>query len=142
MILWRVSPYTALTGEGGLHSDGRWHRVGRRIIYTAETPALALLEALVQFRPSGTLPRRYQLLQLRVTADANPAQFGGDLPPEDVSQNWGDAWLADGRTVLARVPAAVAPYSWNWLVNPAVDGASTLELVSAEHFSWDERLSR
>lgn len=141
MILWRVSPYAALTGEGGLHSAGRWHRMGRRIIYTAESPALALLEALVQFRPLGTIPRRYQLLQVRVSDDAHTTAFTNSLPPENESQAWGEAWLEGGSTQLARVPAAVAPYSFNWLINPALDEAGSIELVSAEHFRWDERLT-
>lgn len=137
-----MSPYDSLTGEGGLHSDGRWHRIGRRIIYTAESPALALLESLVQFRALGAIPRRYQLLRIEVTDRAEPEEFTGPLPPESESQAWGDAWLANADRLLARVPAAVAPYSFNWLINPALAADESLKLLSAERFDWDERLAR
>ena len=28
MRLWRLSQFTGLTGEGGLHASGRWHTQG------------------------------------------------------------------------------------------------------------------
>ena len=131
MILWRVSDFTSLSGEGGLHVSGRWHTAGTPIIYSAESVALALLESLVQFDDDRIeLPPDYQLLKLQAS-DSDPLEWHGDLPPYEESQRWGDAWLREGRSLLARVPAAVAPFSWNWLINPGHPEAAQLQVLDA-----------
>lgn len=140
MILWRVSRFADLSGEGGMHASGRWHSVGSRILYASESTALALLETLVQVEDRLELPPDYQLLRLE--APRNPAfeAWEAALPALGESRRWGDRWLAERRTVLAKVPAAVAPYSWNWLVNPAHPEASTIRIVESSRWEWDIRL--
>lgn len=62
--LWRISNYLSLSGEGGLHFSARWHTAGHRIVYLAESPAGALVEALVHLELGAEdWPRSYQLLQ-------------------------------------------------------------------------------
>ena len=63
MILWRVSGFADLVGQGGLVASGRWHSRGRPIVYTADSNALALLEARVHIEQAG-VPRTYQLLEI------------------------------------------------------------------------------
>lgn len=57
MIVFRLSRHdrTALDGTGGLYADGRWHRLGSRIVYAASTVSLALVEVRVhhQVAPLG-----------------------------------------------------------------------------------------
>ena len=50
----RYSP-TVLSGEGGLHADGRWHTQGQPIVYCASSEALAVLELRVHI--GNFLPR-------------------------------------------------------------------------------------
>ena len=38
----------ALSGIGGLKDDGRWHSVGRPILYSSSSSSLCLLERLEQ----------------------------------------------------------------------------------------------
>lgn len=140
MLLWRISDFTELDGIGGEYAAGRWHLKGRRIVYTAENAALALLEALVHFdERRRDLAPGYQLLQLE-GPDLPPEEWSGGVPTTDVSRAWGDDWLASGRSLYAWVPATVAPHSRNWLVNPAHEAAAELRLVSAERWTWDARL--
>ena len=51
MRVWRLvaGPYadTALTGSGAARYGGRWNGVGRRMVYTADSLALATLELTV-----------------------------------------------------------------------------------------------
>src|SRR5699024_2885556 len=120
MLLWRVSNHRELSGAGGHFSGGRWHSKGRPIVYTAESSPLALLEALVHL-DGEVLPQPYQLLRIEGPDELAFREWDGDRPPADQAKSaaWGDAWLAGGETALARVPAAVAPHAFNWLVNPA-----------------------
>ncbi|MGH8544168.1 MAG: RES family NAD+ phosphorylase [Gammaproteobacteria bacterium] len=41
-----------LQGDGGRLADGRWHRLGRRIVYCASSEALAVLELRVHRKRS------------------------------------------------------------------------------------------
>jgi RES domain-containing protein len=140
LTLWRISEFTSLDGEGGLHTPGRWHTMGHRVVYAAEHPALALLEALVRVRERPRLPPGYQLLQLAVR-EPSVTRWEGDLPPTADSRAWGDAWLDASETLLASVPAIVAPHSRNWLINPLHRDADQVTLVEAQRWSWDERLA-
>src|ERR1700744_1714831 len=71
------------------------------------------------------LPDTYQLLAVDI-ADSlgvesiDEDQLGTgwrDNPP--LTQNLGNRWLRDSKTALLRVPSAIVPLSFNWLLNPA-----------------------
>ena len=68
MTLWRISNHADLNGLGGLHASGRWHSQGREVVYLAESPAGALLEALVHFdlAPEDA-PQAFTLLEVAVS---------------------------------------------------------------------------
>lgn len=140
MILWRVSSFADLSGAGGLHVDGRWHRRGTPIVYASDSVALALLEVLTQVEDRLELPPDFQLLRIEGPDILPVAHWDEPLPSLDASRDWGDRWLAERTTPLARVPAAVAPHSTNWLINPAHAAASELRLVGTERWDWDARL--
>lgn len=147
MILWRISNYGDLSGTGGLLHAGRWHHRGRPVVYLAESPAGALLEALVHVQAShaGELPASYQLLEVALpdSAVAEPV----DLPQaidwrQDVAATraCGDAWLASGRSLLLRVPSAVVGRSWNCLFNPLHPQAVQCRVLSVARYPFDGRL--
>src|SRR5207244_4767494 len=46
----------AWTGEGARLYGGRWNNVGIKMVYTADSLALALLEVLVHLQDTGVLP--------------------------------------------------------------------------------------
>ena len=50
---------TVLSGEGGLVVDGRWHSAGRRIVYAANSEALAVLEIRVHLGCAVIRRRRF-----------------------------------------------------------------------------------
>jgi RES domain-containing protein len=141
LLLWRISEHMTLDGIGGLVVSGRWHNVGRAIVYTAESSALALLEALVRMQ-CAKLPAPYQLLRIEVpdgiVVEHFPAPAG---PPRiDESMTWGDRWLGSGKTALASVPAAVAPLSRNILINPVHPDAAAIRVAEHSRWPWDKRL--
>jgi len=140
--LWRISKFLELNGAGGLQAAGRWHRVGRRVVYTAEHSALALLELLVQLERRRA-PPTYQLLEIEAPDDLAVVDFAGGAPADTAtSQAWGDEWLRAGSTALAKVPSAIAPQCFNYLINPAHDDAERIKLIEHGHYPWDLRLFR
>jgi RES domain-containing protein len=121
MRLWRMSVQTTLPDACRQEQAGRWHRAGATVLYLSQSPELAVLEARVHHRigmdgywiASVGIDDalRYRTLAL----DALPADW---RTRKAFTRKLGMAWLDAGREPLLRVPSAVVPLSYNFLVNP------------------------
>ncbi|HLH93212.1 MAG TPA: RES family NAD+ phosphorylase [Xanthobacteraceae bacterium] len=147
MRLWRVSDFADLTGQGGLLAGARWHSRGRRIVYLADHPAVALIELLVHLEvDAAELPDTFQLLAVDVTEDIASETVGGlDLPigrqkDPTFTRTVGDRWLAEGRTALLQVPSALLPATFNWLLNPVHIDAARIKIAEIIETPFDSRL--
>jgi RES domain-containing protein len=143
--LWRVSRHVDLSGAGGLSASARWHARGRRVVYGAESPALAVLEVLVHLEiDASDHPRGYHLVEIHAPDDVM------DVDLRALRKTWqirefdtralGDAWLAAGETLLLRVPSAVVPGSWNYLINPGHPRMRRVRIVATTPDPFDRRL--
>lgn len=145
---WRISNYPSLSGDGGLHFSARWHTAGRPIVYLAESPAGAMVEALVHLELDEIdWPRQYQLLQVEYSdklhaETLNPASTRNWRATVSVTRKLGDEWLRSGRSALARVPSAILPETWNFLLNPDHEDARQVRVVRATSAEFDPRLIR
>lgn len=147
MRLWRISNYADLTGAGGLISSARWHSRGRKIVYLADHPASALLEMLVHLEiDTDDIPSTYQLLAVEAPDHSAVETVNADGLSLDwqyndrATRSVGDAWLHDRRTPLLRVPSAIIPRSFNWLLNPEHPDASSVKIVEVIKAPFDRRL--
>jgi RES domain-containing protein len=146
--LWRISNYLDLSGEGALGTSGRWHTEGRLVVYLADCPAGALLERIVHLmdrNEDGILPRFYQLLKVVVPDELGLKQLNTIAPVDwkehtEFTRNLGDAWLASMETALARVPSAIAPQTWNYLLNPEHPDAKQVQVAEVIREQFDNRL--
>jgi RES domain-containing protein len=48
--------------------------------------------------------------------------------------------LAEESTAVLRVPSAVVPEEWNFLINPAHAAAKAIHVVGRRKFAFDSRL--
>lgn len=139
MRVWRVAraPFADLTGEGARLYGGRWNSPGRAMVYTAENPALAILEVRVHLDLEPDLvPDDYVLIEMELgEASAAAIELASDDPAA-----FGDAWLARSGEPILKVPSFIAPQSFNYLVNPAHPGATAIRIVSTQPFAFDRRL--
>lgn len=146
MRIWRISNYADLSGIGGTLASGRWHSKGRPILYAAEHSALALLEALVHL-DRGELPDSFQLLGIDI-----PDAVEFESPPQkELAADWaqdeaatrrvGDRWLRGATSLLLRVPTALVPHAWNFLVNPGHPDMAAATIASVDRAPFDGRLS-
>ena len=99
-----------------------------------------MLEMLVQLRRTQ-FAQPFQLLAIEAP-DIPATEFIGGVPDyaSRRAQAWGEDWLESGKSLLARVPAAVAPESFNILINPAHPDAKSTRIVSHACYNWDSRL--
>ncbi|HXR37449.1 MAG TPA: RES family NAD+ phosphorylase [Terracidiphilus sp.] len=146
--LWRISNYIDLGGWGGKKFSSRWTSLGRRVIYFAESPTAALVETLVHLEvESEDTPDFYTLLKIVVPDDLAihpldpPAgsEWKQDLK---LTRRMGDAWLVSLETPLARVPSAIAPCTWNYLLNPEHPDAKQVQIAEVIKERFDNRLFR
>lgn len=146
--LWRISNYIDLGGWGGRKFSSHWTSLGRRVVYFAESSTAALVETLVHLEvESEDTPDFYTLLKISIPDDLTIQSLDPSAGSEwkqdlKLTQRMGDAWLALRETPLARVPSAIAPQTWNYLLNPEHPDAKKIEVAEVIRERFDNRLFR
>lgn len=127
MQVWRICKRkhqdSVFSGIGGLYAPGRWTPQGFLVVYTAESLALASLEVFVH-----TESDRIPLVAIRAFLPEDVAMSEVDVSslPQDwqqpaaypVLQNIGKRWLQEQQTPVLKVPSAIIPVEFNYLLNP------------------------
>lgn len=140
---------TALSGEGAMRFDGRWHRRGIRIVYASDAPASALLGVIAHTEATSRLKHRYVLFEIRFDPEKHLLTAGPDALPEDwravpwpaATQEIGAFWYEERASVVLEVPSAVVPRQRNYLVNVAHPHFEELQVQGPEPFEIDPRLT-
>ena len=147
LAVWRLSKrkyaQTAFSGEGGLHVAGRWTPRGFRAVYVSESLALASLEVFVHAETQN-LP----LVAIRAEIP-NPSIL--EVPREKLPANWqdiaaypqlqalGDRWLREAATPILKVPSAIVPVEFNFILNP-VHPDLEIRIEPPITFQFDRRM--
>jgi RES domain-containing protein len=145
MRIWRIEKARhaadAFTGKGSARCGGRWHRRGTRVVYASESRALAALEHLLQ-APHRVLRTKLVCFEARIPDEleievlhpgALPANWDRTPAPRALKQI-GTHWIASGKSAVLRVPSAVVPGEFNFLLNPEHDDFERLEIFEPEPF--------
>lgn len=137
----------AFDGAGARRTGGRWNGRGVRVVYTAESASLAVLEVLVHLGTATPLPA-YALIAAeldealveRLREEALPRDWRASPPPAAL-QRIGDAWVESGRSAALAVPSVVIPWEANLLLNPAHPDFAAIRVEPPRPFELDERLA-
>jgi len=146
--LWRISNHHTLDGNGGKKSGARWHSVGSRIVYLADSPMAAIVETLVHLDiDREDTPQFYNLLRVSVSEglpilSLDPPVGDGWKQDLFLTRRIGDAWLASLKAAIGRVPSVIAPHTWNYLLNPEHPDAKQVQIVEVITERFDNRLFR
>ena len=147
-IVKRKHARTAFTGEGARLYGGRWNSVGSRIVYTAESQALAALEMVIHLDSSDLLDH-YVLFKIGIdeslvtiiVSSELPRNWRIDPPPLTVREI-GDSWVKAGTSAVLQVPSAILPAEHNFLLNPHHRDFPKLLIGRRAAFRFDPRLAR
>jgi RES domain-containing protein len=145
-----------LSGEGAYLYGGRWNSKGTRLLYTAESSALAMLEALAHI----TMVHQKRAY-CKVVLDCSglvPHQPGGadsdffksvsvnelpqhwrNNPGPDALKQFGDDFIKEGKCLGLKVPSVLDPDSCNYLINPNHALFAELKIHSISPVSFDQR---
>lgn len=138
---WRLASQkhrdTALLGTGSAIAGGRWNPVGTKVVYCASSLALAVLEVRVHMPVATHQPTQpFVGIELGIAENAIEAPLESQLPPHwrvapklstenTPARRFGQRWIDEARSVALRLPSAVIPTEWIYLLNPAHPGFST-----------------
>ena len=134
------------SGKGGLHYRSRWASKGQLVSYASGHLATATLEKIAGVkRPDLLTEMVYVKAEVdRDLVDTLPMEElpeGWDaLPPTDPTRQVGDRWLEAEENLLLRVPAAVLPDCYNYVINAAHPDAGGLEVIETNPLLLDNRV--
>lgn len=147
MLVYRLSKRdylsTAFSGEGARLAGARWNSRGLAMTYTSASISLAMLELLVQ----GLSPSQLQMYVGLSAVVPDDSLEIATLPPDwrnyphpASTKRYGDEWLKSQCSLVLRVPSAILPLEFNYLLNPNHPRFTELQLQKPFELSYDERI--
>ena len=135
-----------LVASGRAH---RWNLDEQFIIYTASSRSLASLELVVNTNAISP-PLQYKVMVISIADEESlfTHVLQSTLPPfwRSMSaysqlQKIGSDWYKNKTSLILKVPSAVVPQEYNYIINTNhLDFGSKTLLVRTEDYFWDERL--
>lgn len=152
MILYRISKCKYLTGAVALYgigasiAGGRWNNKGTHLIYTASNASLAMLETLAH-TDGKKAPTGLCIVKLKV-----PGRSVKKIDIKKLPASWskypgaanlkrlGDLFVLENKYLLLRVPSAVNPNEYNYLINPLHKDIHLVQEISNKSLKISKRL--
>lgn len=147
MLVYRIvhKKYSSDLFASGL--KGRWNSAGKKVIYTAESIPLAFLENMVRRQGVGfnrdfkvlfiDIPDKIKLSSVKVSELENG---WGHVKDYSKCQPIGNKWYDDRKTVILKVPSAILPDAFNYVINTELSDYSKVRLVEVTDLVPDERI--
>lgn len=137
---------SAFSGYGAREGGGRWNNLGTGIVYCAESRSLAALELLVHL-PADEVLHDFSIFMVEIPDGVIEQCDLSQLPPDWRSdpisprtRTMGDEWAKQLRSAALRVPSAITPEEFNYLLNPTHVDFAQVRIGTATKFSFDPRL--
>jgi len=154
MIVYRIEREkylsTTLSGVGASMTKGyRWNSLNTKLVYTAESRALATLEVSVHLDLSQDLPMDRHYVQIEINDDITILEVnvkdlppGWDAkPPTTITQIIGDDFAAENKAAVLKVPSSIVPHESNYLINPNHPDSKRIIVKSTSPMLFDSRFS-
>jgi RES domain-containing protein len=155
MIVYRIEREkylkTTLSGTGASISKGfRWNSINTKLVYTAESRALAMLEVSVHLDLSEDLPTdRYfveieipdKIIIQEVKIEDLPEDWNSK-PPTLTTQTIGDDFVTQNESAVLKVPSSIVPQEYNYLINPDHPDAKKIKVIKKVSLNFDPRLRK
>jgi len=147
MKVYRIS---AVKYAGNLQPSGvgaRWNKRGQNVIYASETRSLACLENLVH-RSAPELNGLYKTLIIDLPDDLKTEELMEDQLPDGwnqpgnykACQEIGSSWFSAKRTAILKVPSALIPQEYNFVLNTEHMDFKRILPAGTEDFLFDPRI--
>ena len=139
-----------MEGTGAREKGGRWNSKGVPVIYTSDSPALAILEYLANI-DYDLVPKKLSIITLEIPDKLNIKYINvKDLPkrwqtyPAPVKlAKIGDKWVEDNKSAILGIPSVHIPENTggNYILNPGHVDFKKIKIKDIRPYSFDHRLT-
>jgi RES domain-containing protein len=149
MKVYRISLAIYSTKLLASGNPARWNSKDIRVIYTAQSRALACLENIVH-RNSKGLQKNFKIMEIDIPDKIKIEK----IQETDLVADWknfynmpytqqiGDNWINNSKTAVLQVPSVIVTGDFNYLINPAHKDFSSIKLLSVIPFEFDSRIKK
>ena len=140
---------TTLQGIGASMCEGyRWNSLNTKLVYTAESRALATLEVSVHLDLNEDLPSDRFYVEIEIPDDikilevsvADLPEGWNSKPPILITQTIGDDFVKYNEAAVLKVPSSIVPQEFNYLINPQHLDAKNFKVLSTTTMNFDSRM--
>ncbi len=147
MLVYRIIPtiYSKSLHAPGL--AGRWNGAGRKVIYTAESIPVAFMENMVRRKGLG-----FNDLFAIMVIDIPDTLAVSEIAPSSLAKGWrdykdysicqaaGNNWYDQGSSLVLKVPSAILPTNYNYVLNATHPDFRLIKLLGSSPLIPDERI--
>ncbi len=149
MLVYRISEcryIKSLSGLGAALFGGRWNSKDVYMVYTSQSGALALLEAIVHI---GKVPKPGLYCMATIEIPDNsieslqlamlPADWQSNPSPNHL-KNIGDRFIGSNKHLALKVPSVFITDEHNYLLNPTHPEFKKVKIIAEKPIRVDDRL--
>jgi len=147
MITYRITLVKFADAIMASGNPARWNSKDVKVIYTAGSRSLACLENVVHRGALGLkenfrtilieVPGKIKIEEIKLSALNHDWREYNQYP---YTQKIGDEWIRKGLTAVLKVPSAIIPQEFNYLINPLHRDFNAIKYAGKESFDFDERI--
>ncbi len=128
-------------------AKGRWNSLGKKVIYAAESIPMAFLENMIRRQGVG-FNSDFKIMVIEISdkiliseIDVPKLKDGWrDFNDYSKCQPLGDKWYNSGKTMVLKVPSAMLPESFNYVINSEHSDFGLIKLIATTDLVPDERI--
>ncbi len=148
MRLYRISSEKYAQSLGASGRANRWNVSKQYVIYASSSRSLAALELLAH-RNAIMEGLKYKMVVIEFPGQKGTVEI---MDEKKLLPNWhllqyrantqklGGVWYEQKSSVALKVPSAIIPYEFNFVLNTQHPGFSQVKIERLEDFNWDQRL--
>ena len=147
MIVFRIVHKVFSQSLVGSGHPGRWNKSGQKVIYAAESIALAFLESMIRRQGVG-FNEDFNIMFLDIPQELTittiePASLSpgwDDIRNHSVSQERSSSWYVSLHAPVLKVPSVVLPHSFNFVINTEHKDFKKIKIIDLTPLVPDPRI--
>lgn len=147
MLVYRIvhKNYSDTLSASGM--AGRWNSKGNKVIYCSQSIALAFLENMIRRQGVG-FNNNFKIMFIQIPDETEITTVNETNLDKDwrnfnnysSCQSVGDLWFTKGANLLLKVPSAVLPEEYNYVINTWHKDYKKVKLIEVSNLFPDARI--